>query len=294
MASGRTGVAGGPGGAGTGAALPTVPTGSAPTLTVTAQTRTTESATVTGQGQGFWLVLGQSLSRGWHARLRPAGGGEPVDLGSPTLIDGYANGWYVPASVARGTLAVTLTWAPQKVVWVALAASGLALVVCLVMALWPRRRRSPAAGAAVDGTGAEEGVDHAGSEGGTDRPVGSALLGYEGEQPAWRSSVGWALGAGVVAGLVSSPLAIPVGFVLVLAGLRLRRSRVLLGWAAPALVLTCGAYMLAEQAGHRYLSNIDWPGQFPAANTLGWSAVLLLGADVLVDLVRSRSVNRAE
>jgi len=256
--------------------------------------RTTESATVTGLGKGFWLVLGQSLSRGWHASIRSAGGGVPVDLGPPTLIDGYANGWYVPASLATGTLAVRLTWAPQKVVWLALAASALALVVCLVLVLWPRRRRTSGTGSAED-TGPEPGGEEEVASGaGTDAPVRSTLLSYEGHPPGWRSTVGWALGAGLVAGLVSSPLAAPAGIVLVLAGLRLRRSRALLGWAAPAVVLACAAYMVAEQAGHGYLSNIDWPGQFSAANTLGWAAVLLLSGDVLVELIRNRSVNRAE
>ena len=276
-------------------ALPEVQTGAAPALTVTAQSRTTESATVRGQGQGFWLVLGQSLSRGWHASVRPAAGGKSVDLGSPTLIDGYANGWYVPAADAVGTLTVTMAWTPQEVVWVALAASGLALTGCLALALWPRRRRRPDEESAAES--AKESAEETGAQRETTAapaPRRASLLTYGGSPPGWAACLIWAVGAGLLAGLVSNPLAAPAGFGLVLAGLRLRPTRPLMGWAAPAVMAACAAYMVTEQAGHGFLSNIDWPGQFPVANTLGWAAVLLLAGDALVEAVRQRGVDQPE
>ena len=276
-----------------GSALPSPPARPSPSLTVTAQSRTTESASVTGTGQGFWLVLGQSLSRGWHATIRPAGGGPVTDLGSPMLIDGYANGWYVPAAAASGRLLVSLTWTPQRIVWVALGLSGAAVIACLVLALWPRRRRSAEAPDEVGRSGDHDSaVSHRCRT--EPEPRWSVLWRYDGAGPGWRTAVGWAVAAGLLAGLVSSPLAAPAGFLLVLGGLRLSRTRALLAFSAPAVVLACGAYMVAEQAHHRYLSNIDWPGQFPVANTLGWAAVLLLAADVLVELVRDRGVDRAQ
>src|SRR5207245_1916706 len=64
----------------------------------------------------FWLVLGQSQSSGWTAAV------DGKDLGRPRLIDGYANGWVVrPHGRA---LAISLTWTPQRRVWIALALSA--------------------------------------------------------------------------------------------------------------------------------------------------------------------------
>src|SRR5262249_12628008 len=69
--------------------LPASPNPS-PTVTVTENGRTKLRAHVTGATKPFWLVLGQSHSPGWHARI--AGGN---DLGDAQLVDGYANGWLV-------------------------------------------------------------------------------------------------------------------------------------------------------------------------------------------------------
>ncbi len=86
----------------------------------------------------FWLVLGQSQNDGWKATVKGAG-----SLGSPTLIDGYANGWYVTPT-GSGPIEITLSWTPQKVIWIAIGLSALALVGCLaLLAVEWARRRSP-------------------------------------------------------------------------------------------------------------------------------------------------------
>ena len=72
-----------------------------------------------------WLVLGQSHNPGWTATL------DGVSLGSPTLVDGFANGWAVPA--AGGT--VELVWTPQQLVDRALAFSAVAVLAILVLAV---------------------------------------------------------------------------------------------------------------------------------------------------------------
>ena len=123
------------------------PTGT-PAVTVSHEDRTTETLTVHGTGQPFWLVLGQSFSSGWRAT---AGG---RSLGAPRLIDGYANGWYVPALAAGHTLVVHLEWQPQRVVWIAIGLSAGAVLLCLLLAVVSRRRR---AGSIVRG-GARTGV----------------------------------------------------------------------------------------------------------------------------------------
>ena len=52
-------------------------------------------------GKPFWLVLGESHSDGWEAKA--AGG----SLGTPQLVNGFANGWLVRPTGA-GTMAISL------------------------------------------------------------------------------------------------------------------------------------------------------------------------------------------
>jgi arabinofuranan 3-O-arabinosyltransferase len=76
-----------------------------------------------------WLVLGQSYDSGWHATC------DGHSLGSPVVINGYANGWSAPASCR----AVSFAFAPQRtLVWL-YALSAVAVVVCLLLLLLRRR-----------------------------------------------------------------------------------------------------------------------------------------------------------
>ncbi|HMK12704.1 MAG TPA: alpha-(1-_3)-arabinofuranosyltransferase family protein, partial [Acidimicrobiales bacterium] len=122
-----------------GAALTTAPaaTGAAPTVTVKDEGRVSDKLQVDNATKPFWLVLGQSQNDGWKARVKGAG-----SLGAPTLIDGYANGWYVTPT-GSGPIEITLTWAPQRIVWIAIGLSTIALVVSLglIAVAWARRRR---------------------------------------------------------------------------------------------------------------------------------------------------------
>jgi hypothetical protein len=61
-----------------------------------------------------------------------------------------------------------------------------------------------------------------------------------------------------------------------------------LALGSAAALTAAGVYMVAGQARHGYLPNILWPGSFRQANSLGWAAVCLLGADALVVLLRRR------
>ena len=79
-----------------------------------------------------WLVLGESYDRGWRASC------DGRSLGSPVLINGYANGWSAPANCR----AVSFTFAPQRtMVWL-YALSAAAAIACLALLLF---RRAPAA-----------------------------------------------------------------------------------------------------------------------------------------------------
>jgi arabinofuranan 3-O-arabinosyltransferase len=85
-------------------------------------------------GKPFWLVLGQSHSDGWEAHA------DGEDLGTPALVDGYANAWRVTPDHA-GPVTIRLSWTPQRTVWIGLAVSAATVVLCLVVLLVARRRR---------------------------------------------------------------------------------------------------------------------------------------------------------
>ncbi|HMC41947.1 MAG TPA: alpha-(1-_3)-arabinofuranosyltransferase family protein, partial [Acidimicrobiales bacterium] len=139
-------------------------TDGAPRVRVVGKTRTSARVHVDLVGSAvagdapFWLVLGQSHNDGWRAEVTavqgPAGRtpGPAPALGRPKLIDGFANGWLVRAPQGATALDLRMTWTPQRRVWAALAGSGLAVMVCLVLVA--RRRRGVPAPGAVPGPGA--------------------------------------------------------------------------------------------------------------------------------------------
>ena len=262
--------------------LPAPPTAPTPSVRVTHEDRTHVTAAVSApgvtagsDGGGFWMVLGQSLSRGWAAQI--TSGGRTVSLGPPQLIDGYANGWYVPAGVvASGGAVVHLTWTPQRVVWVALILSALALLGCLGLVAAGARFRRGTAPAADLVASTPEGAE----------PVLSVPLTAGGSRPRWWVTAVAAVAAGGLAGAVTAPWAAPGVALAVVLGCVVDRWRPVLALGSAGALAAAGAYMVAQQARHGYLPNILWPGSFHLANSLGWAAVCLLGADALVVLIR--------
>jgi hypothetical protein len=121
--------------AGLGGRVAAAESGPAPTMKVQSSGTTSANVVVHAPTAPFWLVLGQSTNSGWHASASGA------DLGPPQLVDGYANGWLVTPSTPGRDMVITLRWTPQRMVWAALAASAVALALCLALACWPRRTR---------------------------------------------------------------------------------------------------------------------------------------------------------
>ena len=134
--------------------IPATPAGTTP-LTVTTLGTTSASLTARHVTGPFEVVLGESINTGWTATASVSGSGgrraRSVDLGAPELVDGYANGWHVTksqltqlglraAATSGGTILVTLRWAPQRKMNMALLASALASIICLVLVVVPRRR----------------------------------------------------------------------------------------------------------------------------------------------------------
>ena len=256
---------------------------------------------VSGDGKPFWLVLGQSQSRGWVATTQSG-----VHLGSSTLIDGYANGWYVPGAAATGTTVVNIEWQPQRVVNAAIILSSAALAASLGLVLIPPGlvSRRLARRRVRRGKGEARGRRTRRRHGPAARPAGPpqvtlALdpdmqprlanpLRSGGRRPAWYWAAGIAVLGGLMAAAAVAPLAgLAVGAVLLL-GLLVDRIRVILVLGALGLIVLTGVVMARGQFIHRFVPDINWPAHFPVANSLTWLAICLLAADAIVVAVRLR------
>ena len=154
----------------------------APKVTVVHNGETRMRVHVSGANEPFWLVLGESQSPGWHATISGQGA-----LGPSQLVDGYANGWRV--NPKQSSFDVVLEWTPQRRVWAALWISGIAMLGCLLFAIWAfvRRRKKvavapnpadsdvwnewpvPERGTQGSGRGTCRGADPARPRGGVDR-----------------------------------------------------------------------------------------------------------------------------
>jgi arabinofuranan 3-O-arabinosyltransferase len=237
------------------------PTTPAPELAVTDDDTTTIRATVRGAEAPFWLVLGESFNEGWRAEV------DGRDLGEPQLIDGMANGWKVDPGDAE-VLDVTITWTPQSRVWIAIAISGLAMLACAALALFARRRSSGRAAYAP--------------------PTARSPFETDGGRPTRRAMITTIVAATLAAGLLATPwVGVAVGAATFVALLR-PRGRALLSIGAPIALVAAGAFVTIQQARHGYPPVFEWPTYFDDVHVIGWLAVLLLGADALCDVVRSR------
>jgi hypothetical protein len=207
-----------------------------PAVTVTNQTRVAYDLRVDGATAPFWLVLGQSHNDGWHARL------DGHDLGAPTLVDGYANGWRITPPAGGGPLVVTLTWTPQRLVWVGLGLSAVAVVAC-GMLLVVDRRRVPEPVARPEPRR---------------RPPPVALV------------VGVTVGFALVAGPAGAAAAAVTAVAATWAPPRVRQ------WlpALPAVLLAgVTAYVVAKTIRYPIPPDLNWPAAFSAVDPLAWAAV---------------------
>lgn len=236
-----------------------------PTTTVARPGRLTWSYDVRGAEDPYWVVLGQSLSPGFRAVA-----GDGTDLGPPTLIDGYANGWEVDPAVVGPDATIRITWTPQRFVWFGLAASAVGVVACLLLLAVGRGRRPerdsrPATRPVLVGPWRRTGDPLA--------PGAVALTG---------------IAAGLAAWVLAGPTVGAVVAVLAALGVGARRGQavirvVLLGaWAAAA------GFVILKQARNGYLVDFNWMNQFETTHAWTLLAVLLLALDPVVVVLRGR------
>ena len=258
----------------------------APIVHVTSATATTMHLRVTGATGPFWLVLGESRNAGWQATVA----GRSGDLGRSTLVDGFANGWIVRPS-GPGRMDVTLRFTPQRNVDIALVVSALAALVCIAIVVWPRRLRRAgrtvagharsrvhAAGDASAGAVAPvEGNDHV--------PRLAHPFAPPGRFPAVVPALLAAAASGVVGAVIAPKAVMGLGVgLVVLLGLLVPKVRGVLALAAVGVVVGTVAYIATAQAIQHYQA-AAWTNHFERANTLVWAAVLLVGADLVVEVM---------
>ena len=184
------------------------------------------------------------------------------------LIDGYANGWRIPALAVGTSATVHFTWTPQHLINIAQLVSLLGLLACVVIAAWPprhRRRHRELAWVA---------------------PTLDTPLTYEGSERSWRSLLAPSLLLGVLFGIVTSPFGGLGALVLAAVGLRFRRSRALFFLGAAGSLALAGLYTAALQHRHAFPWNIQWTQHFGWANTLGWATLVFLVVDTAIESLR--------
>jgi arabinofuranan 3-O-arabinosyltransferase len=232
-----------------------------PSLRITGKTRISFDADVTRTDDDTWLVLGQSQSLGWHLTV------DGEDLGPPVLVNGYANGWKLPKS--DGPLEVQLRWTPQRVVNGGLIASVFGLLLCLVLAFWPRRRLTMA--------------DH----GDLDPPPSPLTPRLSASYLGDRPGVGTTVVAAVATLLVASALvSVPAGVLLALGmviALRRRSSRLVIGLTPGLMLGLSGIYTILVQVRRGTRAGYEWPISLEEIHQVGWGAVGLLVIGVVAD-----------
>lgn len=236
---------------------------------VTEQGRWRSTIEVGPRDEDTWLVIGQSDNPGWTASI------DGEDLGPPVLVDGYSSAFRIPAG--SDPVTVEVVWAPQRVIFGALAASVLAALVCLLLALrpWRWRRTTP-----VTATRPRD-----------ERPRPLALapvLRSGGSTPGWRLTALVALGGLIVGTLAVNPVSgLALGALAVL-GLRVPRARPLLALGPAVLLAVAAGYIVIQQIRHQLPAGFGWPQRFDAVHGVAYTGVLLLGLDAVVRRVRQR------
>ena len=241
------------------------PAPAGPSTAVDQSARLTWDYRITGATSPYWVLLGQSSSGGFVARTA-----DGVDLGAPTLVNGYATGWLVDPAAVGPDATIVVRWAPQTAVWVGLGLSALGVLACLAIVAFPRRRTVPD----------------------DDRPVLRPEVTPPWEPTGGTVAPGAALGVGLAGGLLAWLVAGPavgvaVGVLVALAvvlprGQLLLRAAVLLPWAAAA------GFVIAKQFRNGYVLDFNWMNQFELTHAWTLLVVCALVADPAVSALRRR------
>ena len=211
----------------------------------------------------YWLAVGQSYGPEWAA---DAQGGEIV---GHEIVSGFANGWYVQPD-GDGPVTVTVTWPPQRPIWLAIGISLVALLLCAVALVFDRRRANQPA---------------------RDRAPAVTLLWPpvpERQLVTGRQAVLAVGGAAVGGWLLATPLVALVMALAMTVSLRWRWGSLAVRLGAVLVVLGASLYIFGKQLTDNLPPDFGWPQNFDVAHWVTMGAVLALGVDAVAELVRNR------
>jgi hypothetical protein len=235
-----------------------------PRVRTSSPSRSSMDLTVANATRPFWLVLGQSMNDQWSASLEGGDG-----LGPPTLVDGYANGWYIDPRKADpdgdGAFVVHASWRPQRLVRSGINLSSLGALICIAFVAFGGRRRGDPLPVAHE----PELV-----------PVWQQPS-VVGLVPAVVASLATGLVATIVIGITAGPL-LAAGALLVLLE---PRARPLLIAGSVVTLAGSGAFVVIQQMRHGYPFGFSWAGRFDRLHQLGWIALALLALDAVVEVL---------
>lgn len=242
--------------------------GAVPELEVDAG-RASYSLTVDGADEPFWLVVGESYNEGWSASVNG------TELGPPTLINGYANGWLVdPASLGVGSsFEIDVSWAPQRFVWFGIGIALAAGALCLALIVWRPRLLG---GVSIPATRVQA----------ADPFLISPFDGY-GAPPATSVLVWYSAVAFGAAALLIGPIWGPVFAAVTLFGLTRRAGWVLVRALSVGSLLLAALYVIARQYRNGFPADFEWPQNFEAVHILGLLAVGLLVVEAVIEAQRA-------
>ena len=195
------------------------------------------------------MILGEGYNDGWKATVGNN------DLGPPRQISGGFNGWRLAPSTVPVT--VTMTWTPQRTMWIGMILTALAVLACAVLIWRDRavaRMRTPAA------------------------PVPYWPVEPVGRRRALAAAVTLVALAALTISPTYAVLAAAVGAAIV----ALRRPQIA-GVASIALISALAALILRRQIRYRFVANPSWPAAFDDLHRFGLLVVVLLLAATIVD-----------
>ncbi len=239
-------------------------------------------AQVTGAAEPYWVVLGQSHGPGWRATTS-----DGVDLGTSTLINGYANGWRIDPDELGADVTVDITWTPQRFVWIGLGASAIGVLICLVLALRrPRNRTS------LDPEHESELPRPELPLPMRPVPVGPGHV----DGPVWPRSRALLVAAatGAAAFVAGGPQVGVLVAVAVAIGLAVPRGQLLARVGSVGLFGAAALYIVVQQYRNDFQVDFNWVEWFERSHLWGVAATLLLAAAVVLDGLRSRSEPRSD
>ena len=251
-----------------------LPGASAPSVRVVHEGKSSMTLHVDAASKPFWLVLGESLNRGWVAKA------DGHSLGQPSLVDGYANGWLVQPSSSGHAMTITLNWEPQRIAMVALPLSALALLVCFGIVgaafVGDRRRRFGYATAI-----------------GLPPTLRRTLLSRTLDRRRG-AIIGTVIAMAAAAALLVTPwTGLLVGAVVLLAILRPSWRRGI-RLAPFVIVATVACYITVAQVVQNYAIGVQWPSYFDPARVPVLLAMVLLAADGLIAMVWGTELDEGE